>query len=297
MKTTFLTRPTINTTFKQVKTKQTIQEFYDIATEDYKFWSLNYNMHFGYSSWSCMNPFKREGMLTNMNRKVFDNLSLNKRKSTKVVDLGCGMGGSMKYGLQRFPKLSMLGVTLSDFQVNFGNQFIKDYPGLIVKEDFTKLSINDHCIDGAIAVESFCHSGHNRQAFKEAYRILKPGASLVIADAFLKQNEKDLRGSSQWIYNNLCASWSLKGLKSIKQVESILKSVGFKKVEVQNLFWKIAPSVLHVPFAIGGFLIRSRLKKQRLKQEQLNNLKGSFFALLSGLHLSSFGYYMIKATK
>lgn len=277
--------------------EQSIEQFYDVATEDYKFWSSNYNMHFGYSAWGCMNPFKREGMLTNMNRKVFDLLSLKQRQASTVIDLGCGMGGSMKYGLSRFPKLSMVGVTLSDFQVEFGNRFIKKYPGLILKEDFNKLSMNDGCVDGAIAVESFCHSGHKKQAFKEAFRILKPGASLVIADAFLKQNESDLKGSSQWVYKHMCKVWSLKGLKSINRVVDELKSIGFKQVEVENLFWRIAPSVLHVPFAIGGFMLKSAWYKKPLKTEQINNLKGSFLALLSGVYVNSFGYYMIRATK
>lgn len=280
---------------KKAEVEQTIEHFYDVATEDYKFWSSKYNMHFGYSAWGCMNPFNREGMLTNMNRQVFNALNLNPRKDCKVIDLGCGMGGSMKYGLQRFPKLFMLGVTLSNFQVEHGNRFIKNYPGLILKEDYTKLSMNDTCVDGAIAVESFCHSGHKKEAFKEAYRILKPGASLVIADAFLKPEEEELRGS--WVYHKLCKAWSLKGLKSKNQVVKELRDIGFKEVEVQNLFWRIALSVLHVPFAIGGFLIKSKLKGKPLRKEQINNLKGSFYALLSGIHLNTFGYYMIKATK
>lgn len=282
---------------KSSKPKQSIEQFYDNATEDYKFWSSNYNMHFGYSAWGCLNPFKREGMLTNMNKHVFDLLNLKKWTESTVMDLGCGMGGSMKYGMSRFPKLSMLGVTLSEFQVEFGNRFIKDYPGLIVKENFKYLSANNNAIDGAIAVESFCHSGHDHHAFKEAHRVLKPGSSLVIADAFLKQDGEALTGSSKWVYKNLCSAWSLTGLKSIDKVTTELKQIGFKKVEVENLFWRVAPSVLHVPFAIGGFLIRSKLKGKTLKQEQINNLKGSFFALMSGIHINSFGYYIIKATK
>ena len=297
MKDTAITTLGTKCKARKAKPKQSIEQFYNVATEDYKFWSKNYNMHFGYSAWGCMNPFKREGMLTNMNKNVFDRLNLKQKTASTVIDLGCGMGGSMKYGLSRFPKLSMLGVTLSDFQVEFGNRFIKDYPGLILKENFTKLSMNDETVDGAIAVESFCHSGHDYKAFKEAYRILKPDTSLVIADAFLKQDHEELRGSSQWVYKNLCSAWSLKGLKSVHKVTEELKQIGFKHVEVENLFWRIAPSVLHVPFAIGGFILKSKRKGIQLKQEQLNNLKGSFFALLSGLHISSFGYYIIKATK
>ncbi len=297
MKIELTTHTDVKQHVKSLKTKQSIEQFYNNATEDYKFWSSNYNMHFGYSAWGCLNPFKREGMLTNMNKHVFDLLDLNKKLDSTVIDLGCGMGGSMKYGMRRFPKLSMIGVTLSDFQVEFGNRFIQNYPGLIVKENFKHVSVNDNKIDGAIAVESFCHSGHDKQAFKEAFRILKPDASLVIADAFLKRDSETLTGSDKWVYDNLCSAWSLKGLKHIERVASELKDIGFKQVIVENLVWRVAPSILHVPFAIGGFLIKSKLHGKALKQEQLNNLKGSFFALLSGIHFNSFGYYTIKAIK
>jgi len=297
MKIAITTKQNVKDFVKPLKSKQSIEQFYEHATEDYKFWSKNYNMHFGYSTWGCLNPFKREPMLTNMNKHIFDLLELKPRSESIVMDLGCGMGGSMNYGMRRFPRLSMLGVTLSDFQVDNGNKFIGNYPGLIVKENFKHLSSNDNVMDGAIAVESFCHSGHHKDAFKEAYRVLKPGASLVIADAFLKQNEADLNLSSQWVYKNLCSAWSLKSLKDIDQVQEELKDIGFKNIKIENLFWRVASSVLHVPFAIGGFVIKSKLKGKVLKQEQINNLKGSFFALLSGLHLKSFGYYIIKATK
>ncbi len=39
------------------------------------------------------------------------------------------------------------------------------------------------------------------------------------------------------------------------------------------------------------------LMNESLKRESLHNLKGSFYALLSGLHMKSFGYFFITATK
>ena len=166
-------------------------EFYNEATEDYKFWSNDFNMHFGYYKFLKTNPFKRDSMLNEMNRMVFNQFSIS-NSNFLIGDLGCGMGGTMRFGIRNFKNLNMIGITLSDFQVQYGNALLKNIKGLIVKENYNKTSFKNNSLDGAIAIESFCHAGHDSKSFKEAYRILKPNSKLVIADAFLKKNVTNL---------------------------------------------------------------------------------------------------------
>ena len=59
----------------------------------------------------------------------------------------------------------------------------------------------------------------------------------------------------------------------------------------------MAPSVFHVPFAITGFILKNFLKRKPLKPQSWENMKASFYALISGLHIRDFGYYIITATK
>ena len=68
-------------------------------------------------------------------------------------------------------------------------------------------------------------------------------------------------------------------------------------VTVEDISYRVAPSVLHVPFAITGFILKKIFRKDTLKLQSWKNLKGSLFALLSGLHMKSFGYYIITAKK
>jgi len=131
----------------------------------------------------------------------------------------------------------------------------------------------------------------------EAYRILNPGGKLVIADAFLKKEENQLCPGSLYCYDQLCKGWSLEGLGSIHRVKKSLKSIGFKNVRIEDVSFRVAPSVLHVPFAISGFIFKKIFGKETLKSQSWKNLKGSLFALLSGLHMKSFGYYLITAEK
>ena len=87
------------------------------------------------------------------------------------------------------------------------------------------------------------------------------------------------------------------GLGVIDEVKQRLLDIGFKDVHIEDVSLKTAPSVLQVPFAIGGFLLKKLWQGKPIKPQSWNNLKASFFALLCGLHMKDFGYYIITATK
>ncbi len=287
------TAKTVSNTSKPVTD---IIEFYNEATTDYQFWSKSYNMHFGFFKWFTTNPFKRDTMLNEMNRQVLKRVGLLKERGL-LADLGCGVGGTMRYALTNNKKLTSIGITLSKFQMEQGNRFLKHLNGVILCENYDHTSLANSSCDGAIAMESFCHGGHHRNSFAEAYRILKPCGRLVIGDAFLKTTPEALCPGGKYFYKNLCTHWNLSRLGSIAEVTEELKKVGFSKVKVEHISFNVAPSVLHVPFAIFGFALKNLFNKESLKKESLHNLKGSFYALLCGLQLKSFGYYLITCIK
>jgi ubiquinone/menaquinone biosynthesis C-methylase UbiE len=287
---------TINLTREKENNRIEMIDFYNEATEDYKFWSNDFNMHFGYFIPFRTNPFKRDSMLNEMNNQILKKLKINNSKSA-FADLGCGMGGSMRYALKKYKNLSAFGVTLSDFQVKKGNELLEGYNGTILKENYNNTSFPDETFNAAIAIESFCHSGHSKNSLKEAYRILKPNGRIVIADAFLKKDPSILSVGGYYAYKRLCSHWSLEKLETINHMIEKIKKQGFRNIEIYDASFRVAPSVLHVPFAIIGFTLKQLINKRTIKRESLHNLKGSFYALLSGLHMKSFGYYIISATK
>lgn len=271
-------------------------DFYNEATEDYEFWSKDFNMHFGYFIPFKTNPFRRDSMLNQMNEQVIKRLSISEDKH-RFIDLGCGMGATMRYLLKHHKNVIAYGVTLSKFQLDQGNDLLKGQNGIILQENYNNTSFQSNTFNSVVAIESFCHSGHNKNSLKEAYRILKPKGKIVIADAFLKKKKSQLCPGSRYSYNKLCNHWNLEKLETIQNYKDHLKSIGFTNITIEDKSFRVAPSVLHVPFAIIGFTIKKLLSTRSLKRESLHNLKGSFYALLSGLHMKSFGYYIITATK
>ena len=169
--------------------------------------------------------------------------------------------------------------------------------GIILKENYNNTSFQNNTFNSAVAIESLCHSGHDIRSLKEVSRILKPNGKLVIADAFLKKEPDSLCPGSSYAYHNLCKHWELERLATIKAMKLNLKKVGFKNIIIEDISFRVAPSVLHVPFAISGFILNKLLAFKPIKRESWHNLKGSFYALFSGLHMKSFGYYLITAEK
>ncbi|GAA4962199.1 methyltransferase domain-containing protein [Algibacter aquimarinus] len=287
---------TINLASKKETNRIEMIDFYNEATEDYEFWSKDFNMHFGYFVPFKTNPFKRDSMLNQMNTQVLNRLDIGTSKY-RLVDLGCGMGGTMRHALKLYKNMVAYGVTLSNFQVKQGNKLLRGENGIILKENYNNTSFKSNFFDSAIAIESFCHSGHDSNSLKEAFRILKPKGKLIIADAFLKKEPSKLCNGSYLAYQKLCNHWSLEKLETIENMAKNLKQQGFQKIQIEDASFKVAPSVLHVPFAIIGFAIKQLINIKKLKRESLHNLKGSFYALLSGLHIKSFSYFIISATK
>jgi cyclopropane fatty-acyl-phospholipid synthase-like methyltransferase len=276
--------------------KNDIIDFYNKATEDYKFWSKDLNMHFGYYVPFKTNFLKRDTMLNEMNSHLFSLLDIENKKS-HIVDLGCGVGATMKYGVNKYPKLAVTGCSISQFQVEYGNEFVNSERASILNRDYRNTQFMSNTYDGALGVESFCHSGCSTETLKEVHRILKPEAKLVIADAFSKKSKERMNMFSKQVYKGLCESWSLEKLGDINQVEKELKELGFKEITIKNVWYRVAPSVLHVPFAISGFILKKIIRNKPLKKESMDNLKGSFYALLTSLCLQDFGYYIITAKK
>jgi hypothetical protein len=69
--------------------------YYENAGPDFGEWSAGFNMHFGYFRWG-LSPFHREPMLNEMNRQVLSRLRLDPAGDGLLVDLGCGVGATVR---------------------------------------------------------------------------------------------------------------------------------------------------------------------------------------------------------
>ncbi len=282
--------------------KAKMLSYYEKAGPDYSHWSKNFNMHFGYYT-KGVNPFNREAMLENMNSKVLDALVAEDDSHSILVDLGCGLGATLRSARRSLLTTQLYGITIVPWQVEQANQLNNQHPATksisIIEGDYCHTPFANNSVDRILAIESSCYApgSSKKPLLKEIHRILKPGGRFVIVDGFRKNN-RPLKGIVKKAYQTLCRSWVLQQLGNIKQVERCLEDLNFSQVQVDDLSWNVAPSVAHVPFTVITFLIKQLvLGSNEMNEERLNNLKSPLLTMIVGLARNDFGYYMISANK
>lgn len=163
----------------------------------------------------------------------------NPKKGEFVLDLGSGGGIDVFISSKYVGETGKVyGLDMTDEMLELANknkgkmgvtnvEFIKGYIEDIPLEDETIDVITSNC------VINLCES--KEDALKEAYRVLKNGGRLAIADIVqLKDVSDKIRENIQmWV-------GCIAGALDIKEYEEILKKVGFKNIEITpvNIYTK-----------------------------------------------------------
>ena len=93
-----------------------LEQYYSEAGPDYAAWSREFNMHFGYYR-AGSNPLHREAMLEQMNAEVLSRLQLGANEEPRLLDLGCGLGATLRSIASCLPRALLLGLTRVPWQV------------------------------------------------------------------------------------------------------------------------------------------------------------------------------------
>jgi cyclopropane fatty-acyl-phospholipid synthase-like methyltransferase len=107
----------------------------------------------------------------------------------RVVDLGCGVGGSLLYLAGRRPDLVGDGVTISPAQAEVAADLVAD-AGLsdrvrVREGDFLAPQDDLAGADLVVSVEAFVHGPDPAAYFRRAADLLRPGGVLVVCDDVL----------------------------------------------------------------------------------------------------------------
>ena len=112
-------------------------------------------------------------------------LAADLSSETRVLDLGAGYGGSMRYLAEQFG-CRCVALNLSEVENERDRRMNAD-AGLddridVIDGDFTALDFEDGSFDRVWSQDAFLHSGDRERVCAEAVRVLKPGGRLVFTD-------------------------------------------------------------------------------------------------------------------
>ncbi len=269
-----------------------VQYFSDTGL-DYATWSPHFNMHFGY--WRLgLNPLRREPMLEEMNHQVFSRLGLDALGSEELIlDLGCGVGASMRALARHWGSRNVLGVTVVPWQVEqaalLGSR--------VQLASYLDLPLEAESVAAAYALESHCyaHGPDKADFYRELFRTLKPGARFVVVDGFTTRSR---RGRLfEWLLSEISRGWAVDCFPHLPAVWSRLHELGFEDLQRQDFSWNIAPTALHAPVLSLSFALSRWFAGDRLNEVRWNHLRACLFSLAVGMHRGDFSYCLISGRK
>lgn len=153
----------------------------------------------------------------------------------KILDVGCGMGGSSLYLAQNY-QAEVTGITLSPKQVGIATQQSQEMNiknvSFIVEDALDLKSMPNDSFDIVWSLES-CEQFFDKNLFlQEAYRVLKPGGKLMLATWC--SSEEEYSGKFAKKYQKLCLAFDLPYMPTIKCYQQLINKQQFILKTAEN---------------------------------------------------------------
>lgn len=204
--------------------------YYDLAAEFYE-WGWGTSFHFAerlHGESFQQSILRHEYYLAG---------KLGIRNGAHVLDCGCGIGGPAR-NIARFTGAQVTGITINQFEVSRGND-LSEKEGIreqvqILQGDFLALPFPDASFDAVYAIESTCHSPDHVAAYREIFRVLRPGGIFVcyewcLTDGYDPKSECHLK-----IKKEIEAGDGLPALVHTSVCRSALAEAGFEVLEAHD---------------------------------------------------------------
>ncbi len=173
-------------------TTEAVIEYYDSCHVDYKIlWRSHRNLciHFGYFDNEHDNHHEA---LPNMNRVLADRAGIS--SSDTVLDAGCGVGGSSMW-LAENRGATACGINIQPLHLKLAREEAArrglDHLVRFEERNYCDSGLPAGSFDVVWGLESICHCEDKQAFINEAFRVLKPGGRIMVADFFQFKPEMD----------------------------------------------------------------------------------------------------------
>jgi len=232
-------------------TQEDIVRYYDECQVDYALvWQLDEALGMHYGFWESDTPHHRAA-IARMNERVAEAGGL--RQGMRVLDAGCGVGGSSIF----MARLGCIveGITLSEKQVqtcaeNAARLGVADRTRFS-RQSYLDTNFPDNTFDAVWAIESVCYADDKQDFTNEAFRVLKPGGRLVVADFHAHPT---VPGSAdEALMKKWTDSWAINAYATVDGFRENLQRSGFTDIRDRDVTAHVEPSIrrLYISFFPG----------------------------------------------
>ena len=272
-----------------------IKNFYDQSTP---LWLHTWGEHMHHGYFPKGQKVNTESIKKSQTRLVEELLAWAKiEQAEKILDAGCGVGGSARFLAQRFGA-SAIGITLSPLQAQEGEALTKaaelENQVTIQSGDLMEMKSSTERFNLIWIVECSEHLSDKKAMMEMFYKLLLPQGRLVLSSWCHRDEPPALKKSEIKLLKKVSHLFHFPALTSLYALENFAAAAGFEKIETadwsENIvpFWK---AVIQSAFRPSSVI--------RLLQAGWLTIKGAWALryMIEGHRKGVVKYGVLQATK
>jgi cyclopropane fatty-acyl-phospholipid synthase-like methyltransferase len=220
------------------------------------------------------------------------------KKGSRIVDAGCGLGHASEW-LSKHYAARVTGITIVPKQVETIQKRLQKHPVERVDflvADYLKMPFANNTLDVVWAFESACHANNKLDFYKEAFRVLKPGGKLVMAE-YLRTN-RPMDESRETMLKEIFHSWAIPDLDTLGEHSDQAAKAGFKSFKSNDVTGNVIRSYRNLRETCRRYYGLSKLLRlvRLISTVQFKNMLSSM-KQADAIEQGVFAYHHIVAEK
>ncbi len=264
-----------------------IRDYYDHCHKDFKrVWHLDRCMAMHSGFWGPGTKTLAEALIRE-NEELARQVSMTCQD--RVLDAGCGVGGSAIF-LAAHYQCHVTGITVSHQQAKHALSYARKHHvnelTTFLVADFINVPYPDGSFDVVWAIESVCHAEDKKTFLQEAYRVLRKGGRLIVADGF--QSKYSLTDKEAALLTRSFRGWGVSSLEIDTMFHDSLNDLRFTSIKKQDMTSQVYRSSKRLfLYSFPGFIVNviERMLKKRgpIEQANVSATHHQFLSLKKGL--------------
>ena len=196
-----------------------------------------------------------------LNRFLAELLEVRVEDERRVIDCGCGVGGTAIYLAQQFRRLQIDALNIDPVQIELARRFAAERNVeqriCFACGDFAHMPYEDRSFDCVYAIESMCQAADAGEVYAEASRVLTMGGRLAVLDHV--QFRAPATRAERSALERLCRGGCIPDCHS--RFREKLRASGFRDVDRRDITTNVLPGV--VRSADRAALLLPELRRKR----------------------------------